>query len=350
MIGLTNIRSLLTRHALLSYSFLPRKILLLRETHISEPKLRDTALRQKMHQAEVTEWGQSPRYSEAPEPPAPGPEEVQVKLIASGVHQVTRSRAAGRHYSAKTLPHVPGVDGVGTTDDGQTVYFASFATGAMSEYVNLPKRAVMPLPSGVDPIQAAGIVNPAMSSWLAIKTRTNNLPKDFSVLIVGATSTSGRVAAPLARLLGAKRVIGAARNKTALDNLGLDEGIVIADPPENTDFSTLGDVDVILDYVYGALTVHLLSSLSTKKPVQYVHVGGLASMEMNLPGAVLRSKNLTLRGSGPGAWNPSEQAAVMPELLLALNNIPEQAIRVAKLADIEAEWPNKSSERLVLVA
>ena len=303
-----------------------------------------------MRQAQVTEWGQPPKCVEIPEPPAAGPDEVRIKVLGTGLHRVVQSRAAGKHYSSGPLPHVPGIDGVGTTDDGKTVYFTSMSLGAMAEYVNVPKRSVMPLPEGVDPIQAAGIVNPAMSSWAALKLRTTNLPKAFSVLVVGATSASGRVAVYLARELGAKRVIAAARSQAALDTLGADETIMLADEAEKTDFSTVGDVDVILDYVYGAVAVHLLKSLSNTKPVDYIHIGGLSGeMEISLPGAVLRSKNLTLRGSGPGAWSTQELAAVLPEMLAALKSVPEQPVKTAKFADVESEWNNSREGRLVFV-
>lgn len=303
-----------------------------------------------MRQVRVTEYGQPPKCVDVAEPPAPKEDEVQLKIIATGIHQVVRSRAAGKHYSSGPLPHVPGVDGVGKTEDGKTVYFSSFSVGSMAEYVNVPKRSVLPLPDGIDPIQAAGIANPALSSWTALKLRTTNLPKDFSVLVMGATSASGRVAVNLARTLGAKRIIAAARNQEALQTLGADETIVFADEPEKTDFGPVGQVDVVLDYVYGPLALHLLKSLETAKPVDYVHIGSLSGiLDINLPGAVLRSKNVALRGSGPGAWSREDVANIMPDMLAALKDVPPQPVRTAKFEEAEGEWTKKSSERLVLV-
>lgn len=302
-----------------------------------------------MHQAQVNEWGQSPKYTEVSEPSAPGPDEARVKVLATGVHHVVRSRAAGRHYTSGKPPHVPGVDGVGETDEGKTVYWFSMEIGTMSEYINLPKKNIRVLPDGIDPVQVAAITNPALSSWMAFKTRTTDLPPDFTVLIVGATSASGRVAMQLARSLGAKKVIGAARNKPALDTLGLDASIVIVEEAEKTDFSSLRDVDVILDYVYGPVTTKLLTSLQSARPVQYVHVGGLAATDFTLPGAVLRSKNLTIRGSGPGAWSMREMASTIDELLQVVKEIPEQPVKVAKLKDIEAAWGEPLGDRLVVV-
>jgi len=302
-----------------------------------------------MHQAQVNEWGQPPTYIEVSEPPAPGSDEVRIRVQAVGVHRVVRSRAAGKHYSSGNPPHVPGIDGVGTTKDGKQVYWTSFDVGSMAEYINMPKRNVRPLPEGIDPIQAAGIINPAISSWMALKSRTTDLPADFTVLILGATSASGRVAISLARALGARKVIGAARNKSALDTLGLDAGIVIEGEPEKTDFSMLGDVDVVLDYVYGPLTVHFFKSLKSSRPVQYVHIGSLAALDISLPGAVLRSKNLTIRGSGPGAWTLREVGDMVGDLLDLVKDLPGQPMKVVKLRDVEAVWEQPGSERLVVV-
>lgn len=302
-----------------------------------------------MHQAQVTTWGESPRSVSVPDLPPPGPDEIRLKVEATGVHRVVRSRATGRHYSAKTLPHIPGVDGVGTTEDGKRVYFSSFGLGIMSEYVNAPKSSTFSLPDGADPVQIAASINPAMSSWMAFKGRTTNLPADFTCLIIGATSASGRVAISIARGLGAKKVIGAARNKEALESLGLDQCIVISDEPEKTDFSSLDDVDVVLDYVYGPLAVHLFNSIKTPKPVQYVHIGSLSSPEISLPGEVLRSKDITIRGSGPGAWSLKQFAATLPQLLAIMPSVPKQPVKVAKMEDVESAWEYAGPERLVLV-
>ncbi|KAK0938723.1 hypothetical protein LTR29_009691 [Friedmanniomyces endolithicus] len=347
-----------------------------------------------MHQAQVQGWGQAPKYIEANES-APGPDETR---ITENITQAERSAdladhaqschpeyASDYHEDAERMPpeepglkpvqaaygekggsrliintdnddmqsilppHVPGVDGVGKTDDGQLVYWFSMERGTMADRVNIPKRNVRPLPEGTDPVHAAGIVNPALSSWMALKTRTEGLPADFTVLIVGATSASGRVAISLARALGAKKVIGAARNKTVLGTLGLDAMVVLADKPEDTDWSSLGDVDVILDYVYGPVTAHLLASLKSQRLTQYVHIGGLSGQELLLPGAVLRSKNLTIRGSGPGAWRMQDVADSIDELLEVVKGVPEQPIKLVKLKDIEAVWDEPvSAGRLVI--
>jgi NADPH:quinone reductase-like Zn-dependent oxidoreductase len=305
-----------------------------------------------MHTALVTKWGEVPKYVEVEDLPVPSPDSglIQIKLVASGLHQVVKSRAEGTHYSAKTLPHVPGIDGVATTADGKHVYFSTIATGgSMSEIINVPKKDTTPFPEGLDPVQAAALLNPAMSSWMAMRTRTFDLPKNFTVLIMGATTMSGTIAIPLVRSLGAAKVIGVARNAAALGALGLDQTIQLMEPAEKTDFSKIGDVDVILDYLWGPPIVHLFNQLASKVPVQFVQIGSMAGLEANLVSANLRSKNITMRGAGPGAWTFPQLVGEYGNILNALKSVERQEVKVVKLADIETVWAEKSATRIVFV-
>ncbi|RPD64552.1 GroES-like protein [Lentinus tigrinus ALCF2SS1-7] len=309
--------------------------------------------------AQVTSWGSPPTYTALPAPPSPLPESgvVQIRVLATGVHQLVRSRAAGKHYTSGPLPHVLGVDGVGTTiPEGKLVYFITLRTGggSFAEVVNVPKSYVFDLPDGAKPEMVAAMVNPAMSSWMALKTRVDltQLPKEgWTALIVGATSASGVIAAATARKLGATRVIGVARNATKLAAVpNIDVQVIIGDPVTSTDFSQLGEVDVILDYLYGPLVAHLLSTLPRqRRPLQYVQIGTVTGPDMALPGAALRSKNLTIRGAGPGAWGFDELNNELPEMLSFVVQAPPPKLRVEKLKDIEKAWGvmENDGERLV---
>ncbi|QDS69129.1 hypothetical protein FKW77_010371 [Venturia effusa] len=304
-----------------------------------------------MKAAQVNEFGQKPKCIEVENVSAPDSDQVRIKVIASGVHALVRLRAAGQHYSAQGLPHIPGVDGVGTTPDGQLVYFVTMTPkgGSFAEYVNVPKAVVKPLPEGADPIQIAGLVNAAMSSWTALSFRTASLPKDFSVLINGVTSASGALAISIARHFGAGKIIGVARNVKKMETLDLDEIIELKEPASDTDFSKAADVDVILDYLYGEPAAQLLTSLRPTTPVQYVQIGSLASPDITLPGAILRSKDIAMRGAGPGAWKMNEFAVQIPELLDALVRVKPQPVQTITLKDIEEKWDTKGDRLIVLM-
>ncbi|KAM0719302.1 hypothetical protein Q7P37_005207 [Cladosporium fusiforme] len=296
-----------------------------------------------MQAALVTTYGEPPAYATVPLP-EPGPSQIQLQVIATGLHNLVRSRAAGKHYSSPPLPQIPGTDGIGAAPDGTRYYFSAFRTGGtFATHINVERGAATPLPEGLDAIQAAALVNPATSSWMAMKARTANLPAAFTVLILGATSASGRLAIPLARSLGAKTIIGAARNAAALSSLSLDSTIVVAEDSSTTDFSSLAgtEIDLVLDYINGPLPTAFLSTHKQKPPMQYVHIGTLSGQDMALPGAVLRSNDLTIRGSGPGAWSLQEAAKQTPTLLEALVGMEKQKVKVVKLEDVEGEWARK---------
>ncbi|KAI5207876.1 quinone oxidoreductase [Aureobasidium subglaciale] len=299
-----------------------------------------------MQSAVITTWGETPKYTRVPVP-SPEPDEIPVKVIGSGLHFVVRSLASGNHYASGALPYIPGVDGVGCRlTDNKMVYFISFPGGGFQEIINVSKRKMVELPDGVDPLQVAGYANPVLSSWMALTARTADLPKDFTVLIMGATSASGRVAVDVARLLGAGKVIGMSRDVETLSEVGLDEMIVLDNNIRNTDCSAAAKVDVILDYLYGPVAQHVLTTVKFTRPVQYVHVGGLAGAEMMLPGSVLRSKNLTIRGAGPGSWSRDAMRPEIPKILNAFNTFKPQKVKVVSLSEIEEHWHDKN-ERIV---
>ena len=310
-----------------------------------------------MHVAIITTWGSAPKYIEAalPAPPDPSSNMIQVRLRATAVHQLVRARAAGKHYSASTLPHEPGVDGTGTLSDGTPVYVSTLSSGqgSFKELINVPKHAVTPLPKGLDLVTAAASINPALSSWMAMRTRVDltKLPTGFTVVIMGATSTSGSIAVGLVRTLGAGKVIGVGRDRAKLAQLPLDEVVVLAEADaEQTGFEDVGDVDIVLDYLYGPPVLQLLSAIKTNRPLQYVQLGSMAGSEANIPAAIMRSKDITLRGAGPGSWTMDQMASEMEPLLHALVGAEGAKFAVRNLSEVEEVWVAKGiSDRLVFL-
>ena len=119
-----------------------------------------------MKAAVVNVLGEAPKYHHFADPVARDGEAL-IQVRAAGLHPLVRARASGAHYSSEgVVPMVPGVDGVGTLEDGSRVYFgfprAPF--GSMAEWTVAPKGILLPLPDGIDDVQAAAIANPGMSA------------------------------------------------------------------------------------------------------------------------------------------------------------------------------------------
>src|ERR1700722_17012733 len=180
-----------------------------------------------MYAAVVTSFDKPPAYREFPDPVARSDDEIVVAVVASGLHRRVRSQANGSHYtSSDELPLVPGIDGVGRAPDGTLRYFVLPDTtmGAMAERTVIDLRRAVVLPAGGDPVLIPAAMNPAMSSWLALRQRID-FRQGQRVLVLGATGNAGRMAIGVARHLGASHVIGAGRQPAklaALAALGAD--------------------------------------------------------------------------------------------------------------------------------
>ena len=159
--------------------------------------------------------------------PQPAPGQTLIDVRAAAMSHVVKARASGRHYSFDgNLPFVPGIDGVGTTSQGQRVYFA-FPTapfGSMAQRAPVALQNCLPLPDELDDIPAAAMANPGMSAWASLVTRAQ-LQAGETVLINGATGSAGQLAVQIARYLGAKKIIATGRNAQSLAAIGADECI-----------------------------------------------------------------------------------------------------------------------------
>jgi hypothetical protein len=127
-----------------------------------------------MQAAVVNVLGEAPKYQSFAEPVA-GEGEVVIAVRAAGLHPVVKARASGAHYSSDgVVPLIPGVDGVGVLD-GRRVYFGYSRApfGSMAERTLTRRSMSVPLPDGIDDVQAAAIANPGMSAWVSLKERAH---------------------------------------------------------------------------------------------------------------------------------------------------------------------------------
>jgi NADPH:quinone reductase-like Zn-dependent oxidoreductase len=205
------------------------------------------------------------------------------------------------------------------------------------------------LPDGIDDLTAAAIANPGLSSWAALKDRAR-LKRGETVLVNGATGTSGRLAVQIAKYLGAKKVIATGRNASSLQSLralGADETIQLVEDTDVLDSafkrSFADGVDVVLDYLWGRSAERLLIA-GTKAgkegmPIRFVQVGNASGASITLPASALRSAPLEMTGSGIGSVPLDRIVGVIEELLQATAKIRFQIdTRVVPLSDVTRAW------------
>jgi NADPH:quinone reductase-like Zn-dependent oxidoreductase len=313
----------------------------------------------------VTSFDEPPRYQQFEVPQPAGAEEILVDVLAVGLHPRVRSGAAGAHYtSTGTLPMIPGIDGVGRRQDGRLIYFAAHddVIGTMADKAVVNVRRAVELPDDADVAKIAAAMNPAMSSWIALRRRVAIEPGQ-SVLVLGATGNAGTMAVQVAKRLEAGRVIGAGRDRNRLDTLpalGADEVIRLTHDDDATDKAlgaAAGDVDIVIDYVWGkpaerAIIALLTARSDRSRALNWIQIGATAGPTIELPSTALRSANLRLQGSGQGALSPGAYVAELPSLV---DEIDTGSIAVKPnsmpLANVAAAWthPGTPGERTVLV-
>jgi len=317
-----------------------------------------------MNAAVVTSFAEPPRYQPFAVP-APAGDEVLADVLAVGLHPRVRSGAAGSHYtSSGTLPMIPGVDGVGRLPDGRVVYFAADddVLGTMADKALVSPRRSVELPAGTDPAEVAAAMNPAMSSWVALRRRVPLQPGQ-SVLVLGATGNAGAMAVRVARRLGAGRVVGAGRDLARLHALtadGADQVVQLtgdADATGQALAEAAAEVDVVVDYLWGVPAAQAMTALLTARPdrgqqLDWIQIGSVAGPEIELPSTLLRSANFRLQGSGQGSVTPRGYLAELPSLLAEIS-AGTIAVRVnpVPLAAVEQAWtqPERPGQRTVLV-
>jgi NADPH:quinone reductase-like Zn-dependent oxidoreductase len=218
---------------------------------------------------------------ECPEPKAG---EVRVRVLAAGVALHDVMMREGIHPETPSLPFTPGWDLVGVVDrlgdgvsgiePGQLVA-ALPISGAYAEFVCLPQRELVPVPSGLDAAEAVSLVLNYVTAYQMLH-RSAKVRSGQRVLIHGAAGGVGSALLQLGRLDGLEMYgTCSSRGASAVSDLG---GIPI--DYQNQDFVkeihdlTSQGVDVVFDGIGGS---HVWSSREALRPGGKVVVYGFTS-------------------------------------------------------------------------
>ncbi len=155
--------------------------------------------------------------------PAPGPDEVLVKVTAVGLNFFDTLVLRNKYQITPPLPFSPGAEiagvveklGDGVTDlkVGQRVVAFIGGNGCREKIITKAKNLI-PIPDGVSDETAAGIPVTYGTAIHALKDRANLKPGE-TVAILGAAGGAGIAAVEVAKLMGA-RVIAVASSDDKL--------------------------------------------------------------------------------------------------------------------------------------
>lgn len=315
--------------------------------------------------------GELPRFEDFPEPIPTNENETVVRVKAASLKNLDRSLARGSHYdSHRSFPTVVGLDGVAVLEDGTRILTGARPPyGMMAEKALISKEWYVPVPDTIDDATAAALPNPGLSAWFSLTWRAQLQPGD-TVLLLGATGVTGKMAIQLAKHLGAGRIVATGRNAAVLETLpelGADEVVSLNQSDEELKKSFLDEVrkfpvDVVLDYVWGrpaellldVLTGHDLTAEARR--TRYVQVGEMAGPVISLRAATLRSSMIELYGQGGGSVPRDVMAKVPTETLPYLFDLVAQGklhidTEEVPLSDVTEAWQRRDSNgrRIVIV-
>ncbi len=208
-----------------------------------------------MRAARILERNGVPVLQDIPELPVPEGT-TRIEVVAAGLQQGDLMRAEGI-YKTPEVPYTIGGEGVGFLADGQRVYFGHSLpeSGAACEFTVVPDEEIWPIPDELDDGTAIALAIAGTGALIPLETA--KIQPGENVLILGATGPLGQIALQLSRVMGAGRVVGAARSLPALERLK-SRGIAddVAQLGQGDDEAALkavsdGGFDVVLDCLYG---------------------------------------------------------------------------------------------------
>ncbi len=184
-------------------------------------------------------------WAEVPDP-VPGEGELLVTVAATAVNRADLLQVQGNYPPPPGAPEYLGLECSGTTAHGGPVC-ALLAGGGYAEKVAVPESQLLPIPRGVDLIDAAALPEVACTVWSNL-TQVAHLRSGETVLIHGGGSGIGTFAIQYAKALGARVITTARADKhERLLELGADEVIDY----RTDDFGRVR-ADVILDIIGAA--------------------------------------------------------------------------------------------------
>lgn len=250
--------------------------------------------------------------------PQPAGREVRIRVAAAGLNGADLSQRRGFYPSPPGAPEWPGLEVSGEIDalgadvvewtPGDRVC-ALLPGGGYAEFVTVDAGLVLPVPPGVDLIEAAGLPEVAATVWSNV-FQLAGLAAGETLLVHGGSSGIGSMAIQLGRAFGA-RVMATAGSPLKVDfcrELGAD----IAIDYRTQDFvhivkdATAGrGADVVLDVVGGdyiardleALAVggRIMSIANRSNTPSSIDMGLLMRKRARIWGTTLRARPLAER-------------------------------------------------------
>jgi NADPH2:quinone reductase len=276
-----------------------------------------------------------------------------IKVAAAGVNRPDVEQRKGNYPPPPGAPDIPGLEIAGTVAAlgpeaagiaiGDRVC-ALVSGGGYAEFCAAPAAQCLPVPKGLDMVQAAALPETFFTVWQNMFDR-GRLAAGETVLIHGGSSGIGTAAIQMAKATGARvlATAGSAEKCAACVKLGADRAIDY----KTEDFVAAAKaetggkgVDLILDMIGGKYLPRNLAALAIEGRLSLIALlgGREATIDLSL---VLR-KRLTIVGSVLRARTVAEKGLVAQSLRRAI----WPAIEAGRIAPvIDSTFPFAEAEK-----
>ena len=208
-----------------------------------------------------------------------------IAVSAAGLNPVDIAIGSGRFYGGSPdLPYVVGSEGVGTAADGRRVWFRGNCT--LAQQAAASPEHTFEIPEGVDDSTALACGIAGVTGWLAVAWRAK-VTADDTVLVLGASGSVGSAAIQGAKVLGAKRVVGAARKPDKVTDAA-DEVVDLSGSDE------LPEATVVIDALWGEPAERALERAA--RDVRYVQLGQSAGPAASVQSGWVRGRMMNILG------------------------------------------------------
>ncbi|MDQ0471141.1 NAD(P)H-quinone oxidoreductase [Labrys wisconsinensis] len=285
-----------------------------------------TTLPDEMRVMAIREPGGPQVLTEESRPlPTPGETDILIRVAAAGVNRPDLLQRAGVYPPPPGASDLPGLEVAGEVAAvgydvrrwkvGDKVC-ALVAGGGYAEYVLAPESNALPVPAGMDMVQAAALPETGFTVWHNVFER-GRLTEGETFLVHGGSSGIGTTAIMLAKAFGATvfTTAGSPEKCEACRKLGADLAIdyKTADwVAEVREASGGRGVDLILDMVGGDYVAKNYSAAAMDGRI--VQIAFLRGSKVELDLVKLMTKRLTHTGSTMRPQSVASKARIAREL------------------------------------
>ena len=243
--------------------------------------------------------------------PQPGVGELLIRVAASGINRPDVLQRAGHYAPPPGASDLPGLEVAGVIEAGDTQAMVSaglkvgdrvcalVAGGGYAQWCVAPVGQCLPVPAGLNDIEAASLPETFFTVWSNVFDRGRLQAGEF-LLVQGGSSGIGVTAIQLARAWGATVIVTAGSDEkcAACIELGASHAINYKTQDFVAEVQRITNgrgVDVVLDMVAGDYVAREVECLAEDGRLVIIAVQGGVKSSFNA-GLVLR-RRLTITGS-----------------------------------------------------